>query len=199
MRPSICRRLRLVKDESKCLSAYSNVYSNGDYLSLYLELVHGSSPPEWTRNVQFIFTLVNKLWPNPKSNRVSGFLVNKRLVIIAEVKVLPATVKSLENASKTVQNGDKRFNTVVASIPQETCSDVLGQDIQTVKETMDVNGFEVLAFQHDIALTYLKDADFKVDWLEKKLDQLKDNKEKVKSGLTRLQEIEENLLNLKLQ
>ncbi|KAF8114798.1 hypothetical protein N665_0034s0135 [Sinapis alba] len=140
-------------------------------------------------------------------------------------------------------NGGAGFNTVA--------SDNALKEIQPVKETTVVNGFEVsscqvqsvkLIFerhpdiavefyaknQHlrnaclsfllslvetlcqsleklsnedlveaDIALTYLKDAGFKVDWLEKKLDQLKDKKEKEKSCLARLQEIEENLQKLK--
>ena len=49
----------------------------------------------------------------------------------------------------------------------------------------------------DIALTYLKDAGFKVDWLEKKLDIVKDKKEKEQSSLARLQEMEDFLLKLK--
>ena len=49
----------------------------------------------------------------------------------------------------------------------------------------------------DIALTYLKDAGFKVDWLEKKLDIVKDKKEKEQSSLARLQEMEDSLLKLK--
>lgn len=48
----------------------------------------------------------------------------------------------------------------------------------------------------DIALTYLKDAGFKVDWLEKKLDQVKEKKEKEQSGLVILQGIEQQLQDL---
>jgi len=36
-----------------------------------------------------------------------------------------------------------------------------------------------------------------VDWLEKKLDQVKDKKEREQSGLARLHELEEYLLKLK--
>ncbi|CAA7060684.1 unnamed protein product [Microthlaspi erraticum] len=141
------------------------------------------------------------------------------------------------------------FNTV-ASVTQ-TGNDVLKEEIQRLKETMNVNGFEVSSSQvesvrriferhpdiavefhaknqqlrntcmnfllsliqtlcqsleelsnedlveADIALTYLKEAGFKVDWLEKKLDQMKDKKENEQSVLARLQEIEENLKELK--
>lgn len=48
----------------------------------------------------------------------------------------------------------------------------------------------------DIALTYLKDAGFKVDWLEKKLDHVKEKKEKEQSGLIILQGIEQQLHEL---
>ncbi|XP_010507517.1 PREDICTED: MATH domain and coiled-coil domain-containing protein At3g58410-like [Camelina sativa] len=49
----------------------------------------------------------------------------------------------------------------------------------------------------DIALTYVKDAGFKVDWLEKKLEAIKEKKVKEQSGLAQLQEMEDNLLKLK--
>ncbi|CAN8279887.1 unnamed protein product [Cochlearia groenlandica] len=147
-------------------------------------------------------------------------------------------VKSLEDATQTSVT--------------ETANNLL-MEIQTVKETMEFNGFEVFSSQvesvrrifekhpdiakefraknqhlrnacmnfllslidtlcqsleelsnedlveADIALTYLKDAGFKVDWLEKKLDQLKENKEREQCGLVKLKEIEEHLLILKLK
>ncbi|XP_023638962.1 MATH domain and coiled-coil domain-containing protein At3g58440 [Capsella rubella] len=155
-------------------------------------------------------------------------------------------VKSLQDVSQTMENSGKGINTVAS----ETCDNVL-MEIQPVKETMDINGFEVVSSkvesvrrifenhpdiavefrvknQHlrnacmnfllslietmcqsleelsnedlveaDIALTYLRDAGFKVDWLEKKLDQVKEKKEEEQSGLARLHEIEENLMILK--
>ncbi|CAL9245917.1 unnamed protein product [Arabidopsis halleri] len=151
------------------------------------------------------------------------------------------------NSLKTMENGGRGLNTV-ASVTG-TCDNVL-MEIQPVKETMNINGFEVVLSkvesvrhiferhpdiavefrgknQHlrnacmnflvslietmcqsleelsnedlveaDIALTYLRDAGFKVDWLEKKLDQLKEKKEEEMSGLARLHEIEENLVIL---
>ncbi|CAA0387216.1 unnamed protein product [Arabidopsis thaliana] len=90
----------------------------------------------------------------------------------------------------------------------ETCDYVL-MEIQSDKETVDINGFVVVSsksleelsnedlVEADVALTYLRDAGFKVDWLEKKLDQLKEKKEEEMSGLARLHEIEENLVILK--
>lgn len=49
----------------------------------------------------------------------------------------------------------------------------------------------------DVALTYVRDAGFKVDWLEKKLEILKEKKEKEKCSLILLEEMKEKLLELK--
>ncbi|CAN7118715.1 unnamed protein product [Brassica rapa subsp. narinosa] len=49
----------------------------------------------------------------------------------------------------------------------------------------------------DNALAYVKNAGFKVDWLEKKLTKVKENKKMVHIGETRMRELEEELKNLK--
>ncbi|CAN7081115.1 unnamed protein product [Brassica oleracea var. botrytis] len=49
----------------------------------------------------------------------------------------------------------------------------------------------------DNALAYVKNAGFKVDWLEKKLTKVKENKGKVHIGEIRMRELEEELKNLK--
>ncbi|KAJ4904929.1 hypothetical protein Rs2_18880 [Raphanus sativus] len=51
----------------------------------------------------------------------------------------------------------------------------------------------------DIALKFVKEAGFKVDWLEKNLEQVKEKKKKELSGLAKLQQTEESLLKLKLK
>ncbi|CAH2080085.1 unnamed protein product [Thlaspi arvense] len=79
---------------------------------------------------------------------------------------------------------------------RNACMSFLLSLIKTLCQSLDELSNEDLV-EADIALTYLKDAGFKVDWLENKLDQLKKNKEKEQSGLARLQEIEEDLLKLK--
>lgn len=81
---------------------------------------------------------------------------------------------------------------------RKACMSFLLSVIETLCQSLEELSNEDLV-EADIALTYLKDAGFKVDWLEEKLDQLKEKKEKEKSGLARLQEIEENLLKLKLK
>ncbi|CAA7060678.1 unnamed protein product [Microthlaspi erraticum] len=47
------------------------------------------------------------------------------------------------------------------------------------------------------ALTYMKDAGFKLDWLEKKLDQVKEKKKKQEACLAQLQEMEKELNPIK--
>ncbi|XP_013601698.1 PREDICTED: MATH domain and coiled-coil domain-containing protein At3g58410-like [Brassica oleracea var. oleracea] len=49
----------------------------------------------------------------------------------------------------------------------------------------------------DIALTYLKDVGFEVDWLEWILDDVKEKKDKEQSSLVRLREMNDSLLKLK--
>ncbi|CAH2047802.1 unnamed protein product [Thlaspi arvense] len=182
------------------------------FWNLFLDLHHEDG--QETFREQCCFYGKRNIWGFSKflsldklHDKRGGFLVNNRLVIIVEVKVLPATVSPM----------GPRFNIVVASVPQETCNDVLDQKIQfevlasqtprhccgvPCKEpTCEERVYELPAqgnrdvcqpleelsnedlVEADIALTYLKDAGFKVDWLEKKLNQLEDNKEKEKSGL----------------
>ncbi|KAH0874088.1 hypothetical protein HID58_071450 [Brassica napus] len=81
---------------------------------------------------------------------------------------------------------------------RNACMTFLLSLVETLCQSLEKLSNEDLV-EADIALTYLKDAGFKVDWLEKKLDQLKDKKEKEKSCLARLQEIEEHLQKLKQQ
>lgn len=49
----------------------------------------------------------------------------------------------------------------------------------------------------DNALTYLKVSGFKVDWLEEKLQEVKEKKEEEENGETRIQELEEELKDFK--
>lgn len=48
----------------------------------------------------------------------------------------------------------------------------------------------------DIAVTYMEDVGFKLDWVEKKLNQLKEKKEKELSCEARVKEIEAQLHDL---
>lgn len=68
--------------------------------------------------------------------------------------------------------------------------------IQTLYQPLEWLSNEDLV-EADIAVTYLEDVGFKVDWLEKKLNQLKEKKEREQSCEARVQEIEAQLHDLK--
>ncbi|KAJ4904926.1 TRAF-like family protein [Raphanus sativus] len=68
--------------------------------------------------------------------------------------------------------------------------------IQTLYQPLQELSSEDLV-EADIALTYLRDVGFKVDWLENKLDQLKARKEKERACEARVQEMEAQLHDLK--
>lgn len=76
------------------------------------------------------------------------------------------------------------------------CMNVLLCLIDTLSLTPQELSSEDLV-EADNAPAYLKDAGFKVDWLEKKLKEVKENIEKVHIGETRMQELEDELKNLK--
>ncbi|CAF1848016.1 unnamed protein product [Brassica napus] len=176
-----------------------------------------------------------------------GFLVNGYLVIVAEVDVLEviATLDESEESEESRRPVKKSKHG-----GGEESIDSL-KEAHLGKETMDVNGFQVLVSQvesvrrifemhpdiavdfraknqhlrkacmsfllslietlcmslkdlsnedlveADVALTYVRDAGFKVDWLEKKLEILKEKKEKEKCSLILLEEMKEKLLELK--
>ncbi|CAN8254284.1 unnamed protein product [Cochlearia groenlandica] len=81
---------------------------------------------------------------------------------------------------------------------RKSCISFLLSLIETLCQSLEELSLEDLV-EADIALTYLKDAGFKVDWLEKILDQVKVKKEKEQVCLARLQEMEESLVKLKRQ
>ncbi|CAN6898711.1 unnamed protein product [Brassica oleracea] len=71
-------------------------------------------------------------------------------------------------------------------------------------ETFDVNGFQVSTSQlsdddlaeASAAVLYLSQVGLKVDWLEEKLEELKEKKKKMYTGKAQLQRMEEELQNL---
>ncbi|ANM64063.1 TRAF-like family protein [Arabidopsis thaliana] len=247
--------------------------NNCDYLSLFLEVADFKSLPSgWRRYVKLrlyivkqLSTLIRKthrwfdqeMWgwgflymlPLTKlHDEKEGFLVNGELMIVAEVDAL-GFIDPL-NESEESEDPTQPLKKIKLNDDGAVSSDLL-EEASPRKESMEVNGFQVLPSQvesvrliferhpdiasefraknqylrkacmdfllslvetlcqslqefsnedlveADIALTYLKDAGFKVDWLEKKLDQVRDKKEKERSCLAKLQETEETLLKLK--
>ncbi|KAF3521728.1 hypothetical protein F2Q69_00049424 [Brassica cretica] len=118
-------------------------------------------------------------------------------------------VKSLEAASQTVENGGGRrgFNNVI--YVTEICNNVV-KEIQPVKETMNVNGFEVFSSQSPDKLSEddLRNADdtladliavgFKLNWLKSKLNEVTEKKKMEQGTGARLKTMEEQLQKLKL-
>ncbi|CAG7902946.1 unnamed protein product [Brassica rapa] len=122
------------------LIAFPKRDTDGGYLSMYLDLAPESLPPGWRRDVKVSLTLVKKgLAPQSLNQTLVGkgcfdaennrwgfeeflplsklwrYLDDYKLTIIAELDVIPDIV-----------------------LPEEP-------EIQPVKETIDVNGFEVLS------------------------------------------------------
>ncbi|CAH8269045.1 unnamed protein product [Arabidopsis lyrata] len=248
---------------------------NVNYLSLFLDVVDSESLPSgWSRYVKIRLTVVKQVseehsvikethrwfdekhlgWGFPAMldltklhDEMDRFLVNGELVIVADVQVLEV-VGTVDESAESEEASEPVSKMKVDDGAKSI--DLLSQT-QQVKESIDVNGFQVhpsqvesvrcifekhpdiaidfqVKNQHlrktfmnflvnvietlcqslqelskedlleaDIALTYVKDAGFKVDWLEKKLEEVKEKKGKELSGLLQLQEMEDNLLKLK--
>ncbi|CAH8384756.1 unnamed protein product [Eruca vesicaria subsp. sativa] len=76
------------------------------------------------------------------------------------------------------------------------CMNVLLSLIKTLCQSVQELSSEDLG-EAENALAHVKDAGFKVDWLEKKLKEVKEKKEEEQSGETRIQELKEELKDLK--
>ncbi|KAG2325536.1 hypothetical protein Bca52824_008264 [Brassica carinata] len=176
-----------------------------------------------------------------------GLLVNGDLVIDAEVDVLEV-IGSFDESEES-EESSRPLKKSKHGGGEESIDSL--KEAHLGKETMNVNGFQVLVSQEesvrrifemhpdiadgfraknqhlrnacmsfllslietlcvslqelsnadlveaDVALTYVRDAGFKVDWLEKKLEIVKEKKEKEKCSLIRLEEMKDKLLELK--
>ncbi|KAG7628968.1 MATH/TRAF domain [Arabidopsis thaliana x Arabidopsis arenosa] len=145
-----------------------------------------------------------------------GFLVNEDLMIIVEVigasdvfedsstqgkvdvngfQVLPSQVEYVRSIFERHPDIAVEFRAKNQHL-RTSCMIFLLSLIETLCQSLEELSNEDLV-EADIALTYVKDAGFKVDWLEKKLDQVKEKKEKELSDMVQLQEMEDHLLKLK--
>ncbi|CAD5326170.1 unnamed protein product [Arabidopsis thaliana] len=148
-----------------------------DYLSLYLEVADFKSLPSgWRRYTQEVAQQVKE------SIDVNGF------------QVLPSQVESVRRIFKKHPDIAVGFQVKNQHL-RKTFMSFLVNVIETMCQSLQELSNEDLV-EVDIALTYLKDAGFKVDWLEKKLDHVKEKKEKEQSGLVILQGIEQQLHEL---
>ncbi|KAF8088542.1 hypothetical protein N665_0538s0037 [Sinapis alba] len=152
----------------------------------------------------------------------SAFLVNDEVKIVVEVDVLEDVPVETEMANKSLAstsihvNEFKVFPSQVESVKRifekhpdiavdfraknqhvrSACMSSLLGLVETLCKSLHELSNEDL-IEADIALKHVKEAGFKVDWLEKNLEQVKAKKMKQLSDLATLQETEEKALNLK--
>ncbi|XP_019099877.1 PREDICTED: MATH domain and coiled-coil domain-containing protein At3g58410-like isoform X3 [Camelina sativa] len=121
--------------------------------------------------------------PGNESMKVNGF------------QVLPSQVESVRLIFERHPDIASEFRAKNQYL-RKACMNFLLSIVETLCQPLQELSNEDLV-EADIALTYLKDARFNVDWLEKKLDQVRDKKEKELTCLAKLQETGETLLILK--
>ncbi|XP_019099738.1 PREDICTED: MATH domain and coiled-coil domain-containing protein At3g58340-like [Camelina sativa] len=149
-----------------------------------------------------------------------GFLVNGELMIVAEVlgtsdvfddfiplrklevngfHVHPSQVQSVKRIFERHPDIAVQFRAKNQHL-RTTFMNFLTSLIETLYQPLEELSNEDLV-EADIALTYLKDVGFKVDWLEGKLNKVKEKKEKERSCEARVKELEVQLhdLNLKFE
>ncbi|KAJ4904925.1 MATH domain and coiled-coil domain-containing protein [Raphanus sativus] len=150
----------------------------------------------------------------------NGYLVNGELKIVAEIEVIEAIGKldiAEETSSITMDaNGfqllssqmelvsrllekhpeiESDFSTKNSNLRTGYMSLLLSL-IETLRQSPHELSNSDLA-EADAALGSMTNAGFKLDWLEKKLDEMAEKKEKEEAGEIRVQEIEEELKDLK--
>ncbi|CAF2265461.1 unnamed protein product [Brassica napus] len=123
--------------------------------------------------------------------------IEKESMDVSGFQVLPSQVEAVILIFKRHPDIAVEFRAKNQHL-RKACMGFLLSLIETLCQSLEELSNEDLV-EADVALTYLKNAGFKVDWLEKKLDIVKDKKEKEQSSLARLQEMEDRLLKLKQQ
>ncbi|ESQ45153.1 hypothetical protein EUTSA_v10010958mg [Eutrema salsugineum] len=153
-------------------------------------------------------------------NKESGFLVNGELKIVAEVEVLEVIGK-LDVAETTLTIVEDVYGFQILSSQVEVACHMFERHPEIASEFRSKNpnlrtGYMSLLLglietlcqsphelhKADLAVAYdalrsLTYAGFKLDWLEKKLDEMSEKKEKEEAGEIRMQEIDEELKHLK--
>ncbi|KAL9277763.1 putative MATH/TRAF domain-containing protein [Arabidopsis thaliana] len=198
------------------LAGFLKGYQNANYLSLFLMVATSKTLPcGWRRYTRFRLTVVNQL-SDELSQQRGGFLVNNEVKIVVEVDVLQVIGKlDVSEGSQEVTQPLKRIrlnDDGVESVKRiferhpnmalefraknqhvrTSCMNVLLSLIDTLCQSLQYISIDDLG-QAEKALRYLKDSDFKVDWLERKLEEVKEKKMEEQIGKSRMQELEEEL------
>ncbi|CAF2059389.1 unnamed protein product [Brassica napus] len=142
----------------------------------------------------------------------SGFLVNGELKIVAEIEVLEVIGKLdvAEETSTMTETIDVNGFQLLPSQTPEIASEFHTENpnlrtgymslLLSLIETLRQPPHEILTTDLDkayAALGSLTNAGFKLDWLDKKLVEMSEKKEKEEAGESQMREIEEELKGLK--
>ncbi|KAG7578813.1 MATH/TRAF domain [Arabidopsis thaliana x Arabidopsis arenosa] len=129
------------------------------------------------------------------------FLMNGELIVVAKIEVLEVVGKLdvSQESSSVVETVDVNGFQVLPSLNpymKTAYMNVLLSLTKTLCQSpQDLSNEDMSGA--GAALTYLREAGFKLDWLEKKLGEVKEKKKKEDASLKRLQEMEEQLTPLK--
>lgn len=116
------------------------------------------------------------LFPNPTKNALSLFLI----YLESQAESVRRILERHPDISVEFRGKNQQL--------RNACMNFLLSLIETMCQSLEELSNEDLV-EADVALTYLRDAGFKVDWLEKKLEEVKEKKKEEQIGETRMQEM----------
>ncbi|KAL0853842.1 hypothetical protein Bca101_058994 [Brassica carinata] len=186
------------------LVAYPKGNNKANNFSLFLAVADSELLPlGWRRHVDVSFTVVNQFSDKLSELKETQNWLDKTKPDWGFTDMINLT--ELYAKKGFLVNGEVKIVVKVDVLEVQGKADVK-EESSPVMETIDVSGFQVLPSQEiskdDLseeyaALSYLTDAGFQLDWLGKKLDEVKENKKKEKACLAQIQEMNEELQPLK--
>ncbi|CAN7135103.1 unnamed protein product [Brassica rapa subsp. narinosa] len=193
---------------------------------LTLEVADSESfPIGWRRLANFSVTIVNKAlkqiyrrqvtqqWFDHKTPRLSfplmkttlGFLVDEEVKIVAEIdvveviingfEVLPSQVKSVNRLFKRQPDIASKFPINNPLLKTSYMNVLLSLTRALHLSPQKISNGDLS--DTETTLAHMKSIGFKLDWLEKKLGEIKEKKAKEKAGKIKIQNTEEKLKDLK--
>ncbi|EFH59948.1 hypothetical protein ARALYDRAFT_319311 [Arabidopsis lyrata subsp. lyrata] len=151
-------------------------------------------------------------------NNKRGFLMNEELIVVAKIEVLEVVgnLDVSEEYSPVMKTIDVNGFQVLRS-QEESVKSLFERHLNIASKFRPKNSYLKTAYMNVLlsltqticqspqelsnddlsdagaALAYLREAGFELDWLEKKLDEVKEKKKKEEACLARIQEIDEQL------
>ncbi|CAL9247686.1 unnamed protein product [Arabidopsis halleri] len=126
-----------------------------------------------------------------KRIKLNGDGVVTSSVDVNGFQVLPSQVESVNRIFERHPDMALEFRAKNQQV-KTSCINVLLNLIETLCQSLQDLSIDDLG-QAEQALTYLKNSGFKVDWLERKLEEVKEKKKEEQIGKTRMQELEKDL------